>query len=415
MLSPTRSPLKVLRDRCGVALPVALLGLVAVSLLVTTALLTSTTEAAISSAQQEATAALYEVDGTMESFLAARIAAQPTAPLAPGQFTQTSTAGTDFQITVAQLRATTVVTGAAPSTTTESYVYSLVARPASGRGRGVGALALAQRVYMQMATNIESAATFTNSFDIRGSSIVSGVRDTAKCEMGEDKVAVQYSNDIGGQTRCGSNNCISGEGMASTEQVAMTSEELREHVLGGIDLDSIRKHATVKFGYDGFPTYDDSRNPSSFDNPSDSDYNWGCPLALMQAECGSEPDTAKYVVAAITVPDGQKVTLNGGHGQGILYIDGDLVINGTFIFKGIIIVDGNTKITGTGTKGTQIQGALLGLGVVDADVTAVLGNALIQYNQCGIDDAENAWANAAQNSPLQFTGGGTTGWFELVR
>jgi len=38
---------------------------------------------------------------------------------------------------------------------------------------------------------------------------------------------------------------------------------------------------------------------------------------------------------------------NGGNGEGMLYVDGDLHINGNFTFKGLIYVEGNLDINGT--------------------------------------------------------------------
>jgi hypothetical protein len=38
---------------------------------------------------------------------------------------------------------------------------------------------------------------------------------------------------------------------------------------------------------------------------------------------------------------------NGGTGEGLLYADGDLAINGTFIFRGMIYIEGDLQINGT--------------------------------------------------------------------
>jgi Tfp pilus assembly protein PilX len=38
---------------------------------------------------------------------------------------------------------------------------------------------------------------------------------------------------------------------------------------------------------------------------------------------------------------------NGGTGEGLLYVDGDLAINGNFVFKGLVYVEGDLKINGT--------------------------------------------------------------------
>ncbi len=38
---------------------------------------------------------------------------------------------------------------------------------------------------------------------------------------------------------------------------------------------------------------------------------------------------------------------NGGTGEGFLYVDGDLAINGNFIFRGLVYIEGDLKINGT--------------------------------------------------------------------
>ncbi len=38
---------------------------------------------------------------------------------------------------------------------------------------------------------------------------------------------------------------------------------------------------------------------------------------------------------------------NGGTGEGLLYVDGDLAINGNFVFRGLVYIEGDLKINGT--------------------------------------------------------------------
>ncbi|HEX6040742.1 hypothetical protein, partial [Longimicrobium sp.] len=58
-----------LRGRRGVALPLALTGLVVVSLLVTTAMLTGSTESSISAAQSNGTRSLYDAESALQGRL----------------------------------------------------------------------------------------------------------------------------------------------------------------------------------------------------------------------------------------------------------------------------------------------------------------------------------------------------------
>src|SRR5215207_3767979 len=100
-----------LRDRRGVALPVALVGLVAVSLLVTSALLTSATEGAISAAQSSSARALYDAEGGVQQYLTQVVAG--TAPLQAGTRTVTLASGARVAITTTRMRHTPVGTAGA--------------------------------------------------------------------------------------------------------------------------------------------------------------------------------------------------------------------------------------------------------------------------------------------------------------
>lgn len=55
---------------------------------------------------------------------------------------------------------------------------------------------------------------------------------------------------------------------------------------------------------------------------------------------------------------GGSLTLSNSSGQGILIIDGDLTIEGEFIYQGLLIVNGRVSFNGSGS-GIQIAGAVL--------------------------------------------------------
>jgi len=85
------------------------------------------------------------------------------------------------------------------------------------------------------------------------------------------------------------------------------------------------------------------------------------------------------------------VKLNGnGYGQGILLINGDLEINGTFEFYGLVIVRDDIA-KGNGTM--KIQGAVFAANLTLADpLSWMTGNQDVLYSKCAI---ENALAGSA--------------------
>lgn len=66
---------------------------------------------------------------------------------------------------------------------------------------------------------------------------------------------------------------------------------------------------------------------------------------------------------------------NGGIGEGLLYVDGDLQINGNFIFRGLIYVEGDLSLSGK----AWILGGLIVRGTTTQDMVAN-GSATVLYS-----------------------------------
>lgn len=79
--------------------------------------------------------------------------------------------------------------------------------------------------------------------------------------------------------------------------------------------------------------------------------------------------------------------LKTGTGQGVLIVEGDMHASGNYDFYGVVIVLGELKTTGTGN---HIEGSVIvqGAGVLDSESTT-LGNSLVQYSRCRVEDAFN--------------------------
>ncbi len=79
-------------------------------------------------------------------------------------------------------------------------------------------------------------------------------------------------------------------------------------------------------------------------------------------------------------------TLNGVEGQGILLVDGDLMIQGSYIFYGVVIVQGAIKSAGGGSTDAHFYGAVMGKDV-SLSTQQLSGNATLQYSKCAITNA----------------------------
>ncbi len=118
--------------------------------------------------------------------------------------------------------------------------------------------------------------------------------------------------------------------------------------------------------------------------------NWGDPLN-QGAPCAS------YFPVIYAPGD---LRLNTGAGQGVLIIDGDLHVQGTFEFYGIVIVRGRLSTQGGGAGSIHFRGAIMAANV-DLDDNEVAGNANIQYSRCVVQMAQMA---AAMGTPLRSRG-----------
>jgi hypothetical protein len=82
------------------------------------------------------------------------------------------------------------------------------------------------------------------------------------------------------------------------------------------------------------------------------------------------------------------LTLQGGRGQGILLVDGDLTLAGGVEFFGIVLVRGRLRTQGVGNK---INGAVMARNV-DLDDNFIGGTPTVNYSTCAISRALQASA-----------------------
>jgi hypothetical protein len=94
------------------------------------------------------------------------------------------------------------------------------------------------------------------------------------------------------------------------------------------------------------------------------------------------PDCYNYF-PIIYAPSGLKLSGNG-RGQGILLIQGNLEINGTFDWYGVIVVT-NDIIRGNGNA--RIMGAVMARNETVADASTISGTTSYNYSQCGVERA----------------------------
>jgi type II secretory pathway pseudopilin PulG len=92
------------------------------------------------------------------------------------------------------------------------------------------------------------------------------------------------------------------------------------------------------------------------------------------------------------------VTLNGNQGQGILLVDGNLSVQGSYQFFGITIVKGTMGSAGGGSTAAHFYGATMAQDVSLTTTNTFSGKATLLYSNCAIQTVMN---NVAVTSLLK--------------
>ena len=81
-----------------------------------------------------------------------------------------------------------------------------------------------------------------------------------------------------------------------------------------------------------------------------------------------------------TVNAGGTLTLSNSSGQGILVVDGDLSVSGSFAYYGLIVVRGRVDLNGSGIPGIEIHGAIIAGSPLGDQTTTLAGNVTVLNN-----------------------------------
>jgi hypothetical protein len=400
-----------MRDRRGVALPLALVGLVAVSLLVTTALLTSSTESAISAAQTNSTRSLYDAESGLQLYLRQNIAAA-AAGLQPGvtEITVDSASGRRVQLTTAVLQSRVNAAGDSVMRT-----VSVLAEPLrAGRplGRAVIAMVRQAGLFTNMSLNVNEGAVVGSDLEVGGHSKV--IDNSTICSDTVGAGAVKHAD--GTTVRETGSGDIQGEVNKSANQ----GQAFVEEILGaGKTLRDFAELGEIQFG-DMFDQADFPTNAKAEWDADDTRMRWGCPTR-MGFSCPSGADTTYYPIIAIDAGGGA-IDLQGDHGQGILIVvNGSLKITGNFLFKGLLLIEGYIDMSGTGGQtGSKIEGSVIAFGEGTnersrVDESSSSGNAVISYNRCAVNEAQQSFNRRSREFPRYQAPSSTFAWYEVVR
>jgi hypothetical protein len=86
--------------------------------------------------------------------------------------------------------------------------------------------------------------------------------------------------------------------------------------------------------------------------------------------------------------------LNNVQGQGILLVDGDLDVQGSYEWFGIVIIKGSLKTAGGGSTDAHFWGMVMAQNV-DVELQNLSGKATLNYSRCAILQVLEATGTAA--------------------
>ena len=123
-------------------------------------------------------------------------------------------------------------------------------------------------------------------------------------------------------------------------------------------------------------------------------YNWGDPHNPTSA-CGNY-----FPIIHVT----GSMIINNTQGQGILLVDGDLTVNGSWDFYGIVIIQGDLRTAGGGTADAHFWGGVMAKNA-DLSTQNLNGHATLNFSSCSILAALQAQSMV---SPMR-----QRGWVQL--
>jgi hypothetical protein len=392
-------------DERGFAFPLALLGLIVVTLLITTALLTSTSEYAMSRAHSDAAVDLYAVDGAAQQYLGMKSASAGLSPPADSLYPVSGDGSIPgYLMTVTELQNSGIMT--VGTNRVQDQTYSLVAEPSGRMGKKVSMLVRTERTAVPFKLNVAAGLTVGGDVKVTGSSVITDGRDAA-CDSAAATNAVQVT--AGSKiTRQGAATII---GNADTASFAKADLPLQ--VLGNLTINQLGAMANIRFAAGTFSGKPSSTTSGGAPRPRTDKYNWGCPATESCASVtGNDSNTQYYPIVDIDA-GGSTIGITGNYGQGILIVrNGSLSVTGNFVYHGIILVERDLSVKGAG--GTmKLEGAVVSFGQNSTVDDLASGNSVIRFNRCSVAAAEEGANQLLMTSAPQVFRGPPFAWMEI--
>jgi Tfp pilus assembly protein PilX len=228
--------------------------------------------------------------------------------------------------------------------------------------------------------NINAALKTQGAVKIGGSSFISGVDQsptgwTGCPALGDTLAGIRMPDPTELTTSgCSGLTCIQGDPKVQKDT---TINDSSLTTVGDIQFDSLRQYATKTMTGGNVLI-----EPSALNGACNTavQTNWGEPWVV-----GGVPECRTYF--PIIWVEGN-MTINKNRGQGVLIVNGDLDVQGSFEFYGPVLVRGTINTQGTGG---HFNGGVIAANV-NLDQNVVLGDAVINFSSCAVIKAVTASA-----------------------
>ena len=353
---------RMLSGRGGFALPVAVFAIVIIGALVAGAFFASTQEFRIGTNTIQQARALGAAEFGLNQTQATWNSRWNTS-MQRGQVQTLTPATSDGSIATVRV------------TRLNDQAFLVASEGSSGQSRRRTAKLLVLNVPQ---LNMLAALTARGATKIGGSSFIDGNDHTYPgwdCPAAGPGLAGIAASDTSQITTAGCNNYNCVAGTPKVIQTPAAADTNTYFSFGSLDWSQLTAMAS-KLAIGGKTALPSVSNGLCNENHPD---NWGEPYKANGGPC---VDYYPIIYAS------GHLTMNGGRGQGILLVEGDLHVQGGFEFYGPVIVRGMLKTSGTGG---HFNGGVLAANV-DLDQNVVIGNAVIQFSRCTLLKALNGSA-----------------------
>ena len=224
---------------------------------------------------------------------------------------------------------------------------------------------------VQLDIDVAAGLTALGDVTLTGASEVSGLDEVpdlwagVDCPPLQDVTGIRYNE---GDVTFSGNGTVQGA-PDTLKDNSLTTNSMKE------DFDKLKTLATLILSANNPPATGPVYTvtiPPRCDKSVES--NWGEPFIQ------TDPCSNYFPI----IYHNGNLALQGGRGQGILLVEGDLTATGGMVFYGPVFVTGTLSTAGNKNEGAKFYGGVIAGNVTLDDTNKLAGQALVTYSSCAI-------------------------------